>query len=351
MIVSNIEAPDIEPYSGPKAITVEIHKLRQLSKIIRALGTGGWIFRGHESKDWHLSSSLEREFSELSTRSSSAKANKASSTNCSGTRFGDSDEMYAIDSFRRYSQSLLKPLNTEVEWLAAMQHYGAPTRLVDFSRSLYVALYFAFQNRHEKSTRAIYAIRFKDLIHNNTIRGDLISVLVNEYSSKYRHSPESAEEYREFIETEYYKNQLALQTTLIDLASQCIRKELTQDIDGVIPVHVPGANDRLTAQSGLFLLPRTFNSFEDNLSASLGVAKKEVFEPSCTIADDAILAHGVTDKLRRASYLKLVFDEIDLSNSAIWNMLDQANVSAMNLFPGLEGIAKSIRYGEPLFSM
>ena len=349
MIVSNIEAPDAVPYSGPKAITVEIHKLRQLSKVIRALGTGGWIFRGHESKDWHLSSSLEREFSDLSTQSSKAK--KAPSAKSSGTRFVDSDEMYAIDSFRRYSQSLLKPLNTEVEWLAAMQHYGAATRLVDFSRSLYVALYFAFQNRHKKSTRAIYAIRFKDLIHNSTIRGDLISVLVSEYSSKDRHSQESAEKYREYIETGYYKNQLALQKTLIDLSSQCIRKELTQDVDGVIPVHVPGANDRLTAQSGLFLLPRTFNSFEDNLSASLGLAKKEVFEPSCTIADDAILAHGVTEKLRRASCLKLVFDDNDLSNGAIWNMLDQANVSAMNLFPGLEGIARSIRYGEPLFAV
>ncbi len=42
--------------------------------------------------------------------------------------------------------------------------------------------------------------------------------------------------------------------------------------------------------------------------------------------------------------------QLQLMTPTKQNMLDQTNVSAMNLFPGLEGIAKSIRYGEPLFS-
>src|SRR5438093_2893211 len=32
-----------------------------------------------------------------------------------------------------------------LEWLALMQHYGAPTRLLDFTYSFWIALFFAFE--------------------------------------------------------------------------------------------------------------------------------------------------------------------------------------------------------------
>src|SRR6058998_3676205 len=32
-----------------------------------------------------------------------------------------------------------------LEWLALMQHYGAPTGLLDFTRSFWIALFFAFE--------------------------------------------------------------------------------------------------------------------------------------------------------------------------------------------------------------
>jgi hypothetical protein len=51
-------------------------------------------------------------------------------------------EGYISVEFRRRARPHLPTLQTPFEWLCAMQHYGFPTRLLDWSESLAVALYF-----------------------------------------------------------------------------------------------------------------------------------------------------------------------------------------------------------------
>jgi hypothetical protein len=88
----------------------------------------GWIFRGHCSAEWSLQSTLER---------------------CapSGHRrvFTEYELVY---EFKRRAHNYLGVHQLPAkpgEWLALMQHFGAPTRLVDFTRSPFVAAYFAFE--------------------------------------------------------------------------------------------------------------------------------------------------------------------------------------------------------------
>jgi hypothetical protein len=90
----------------------------------------GWLFRGQRSPDWNLETSLER----------------------TAKRCGVPKTEYEQECFREfqrhagsYSVRVPRELSDTLEWLALMQHFGAPTRLLDFTYSFWIALFFAFE--------------------------------------------------------------------------------------------------------------------------------------------------------------------------------------------------------------
>ncbi|WP_425617190.1 FRG domain-containing protein [Anatilimnocola sp. NA78] len=90
----------------------------------------GWLFRGMRSPNWELDTSLER------------AARRCKMNPC---RF----EKLSIYEFRRHCHGYLLRVphpDHYVEWLALMQHYGAPTRFLDFTRSFWIALHFAYES-------------------------------------------------------------------------------------------------------------------------------------------------------------------------------------------------------------
>ncbi len=92
----------------------------------------GWIFRGHKKESYLLEPTIEREYP-----------------------YADWDEAEYKTLQEFQSKAGLHMDTTQLQprdklgWLAAMQHYGAPTRLLDFTYSPYAALYFALRNRRK----------------------------------------------------------------------------------------------------------------------------------------------------------------------------------------------------------
>jgi hypothetical protein len=89
-----------------------------------------WLFRGHRSPKWRLETSLER-----------------AARRCDVPQLDYERAVWR--EFRRHAHSYLTRVPSEtdtLEWLALMQHYGAPTRLLDFTESFWIALYFAYED-------------------------------------------------------------------------------------------------------------------------------------------------------------------------------------------------------------
>lgn len=86
-----------------------------------------WAFRGQLHADWMLNNAIER---------------------TDFIQFGDGIEAEFVAEFQRGARNYLSKDETPehlIEWLALMQHHGAPTRLLDFSKSPFIAAYFAFE--------------------------------------------------------------------------------------------------------------------------------------------------------------------------------------------------------------
>ncbi|MEO9239632.1 MAG: FRG domain-containing protein [Jatrophihabitantaceae bacterium] len=115
----------------------------------REAAYGDLVYRGQGHARWSLTASLDRLLKDVPTQVRQ-EAHKV-----------------MLSSFRERAKgdSPLPALDAEV--LALMQHYGAPTRLLDWSRSPYVAAFFAFsstswiaapKDENEDPDRAVCAI-------------------------------------------------------------------------------------------------------------------------------------------------------------------------------------------------
>lgn len=231
-----------------------------------------WIFRG-QAKDWDLRTSLER----------------ADFHNTINRR-----EQAFIEEFKRGATNYLEPQQTpqtQAGWLSLMQHHGAPTRLLDFSFSPYVASYFAFEEDISEDS-IIWAIE------SNYFRNESGKLFFENY-------PEIEEDNKILFE---------------DLIPPLIEDN---QLTCAFPFEPTRQNKRFKVQQGIFMcIGSTLDSFEESLSS---------FEKASLNIEKIILKN-------------------DLRGEALYD-LNQMNITRESLFQNLDSFAKKLTiHFDTLFS-
>jgi hypothetical protein len=240
----------------------------------------GWMFRGQQNASWPLAHRFERACNRLDVLIENR----------------NQIEHNMIREFRRqlhHYTTTVPPEEAVCESLAIMQHHGAPTRLLDFTYSPYVAAYFAFELAEPNSLVAIWAVNFELLAEQLK---DISRGLYKNYE-EYRYDRENKE--------------ALFKKIFIDNSKTF-----------VLSVNPFRLNERLTYQKGVFLCPSNVtSSLMDNLRTYL----KHIEQPSNSVIKYTIPTGHKNDNTIEAL-----------------EKLDSMNISATALFPTLDGFAKSL---------
>jgi FRG domain len=238
-----------------------------------------WVFRGQSSPAYKLRSTLERACADFQFKSRMAIAEQAAMTD-----FKRSCHLYSPPGLPEDSDTL--------GWMALMRHYGAPSRLPDFTYSLFIATYFAAEPEGAKPV--VWAV-------NKTW-------LARHAESLLRAIPAGSDGI----------DGKKLEEGLLKREGWAVDRLMFTPLlpPTVVPVGPLKTNDRLFLQQGLFLAVTKVNkSFHDTLR-DLPNSRENVVE----------IRIGST----KARY-------------EILSRLQRTGLSRAALFPGLQGFAESMR--------
>ena len=148
-ISGNVEG--VKPNEGLMSIRVDdIDRWFEFVKIISKSHDAQFIFRGQADAKWHIKSTLERSL--ISVNDGSIPPREVISDL----------EHFALKACRKRCEDLNIAVTTDAQLLALLQHCGCPTRLVDFTRDISIATWFAAHEERE-SDFAVYMIRMSEI--------------------------------------------------------------------------------------------------------------------------------------------------------------------------------------------
>jgi len=137
-------------------IEIEIKNWSNFAEVMVNKHYRRYIYRGQKDSNWKLETTLKRAINKLEIHD----------------RFWEGREKSLIETFQRKAHMYLRrlpPIDKKIEnwleWLSVMQHYGAPTRLLDWTYSPFIAAFFALEELKEKS--CVWEIDYRILRRSN----------------------------------------------------------------------------------------------------------------------------------------------------------------------------------------
>jgi hypothetical protein len=243
----------------------------------------GGCFRGHREASWNLASTLDRALLKTVAVENSAVREKLNP---------EENERAVLLDFQRgahHYHAATPPPDQVVDWLALMQHHGAPTRMLDWTQSPSVALYFAVQGDSEGEA-ALWAIDLKWFEQRS-----------KELLRQHHKDCPDGSDFRAFCD---YINRILL------------RDDNPHIIVAASPMQL---NERMLAQQGQLMC---------NLRHDVGFSTSllgMLIHPS--VVGRQVVSRVVLKKHQRIHFLE---------------ELRRMNIHSASLFPGLDGFARSL---------
>jgi hypothetical protein len=241
-----------------------------------------WCFRGQSNYNWKLTTTMDRvdiPFQELKN-------------------YKKIFEIHMIRDFKRHTEFHYdKPYLTKTDFqiISLMQHHGAPSRLLDFTESPYIASFFAVDNCEDEC--AIYAINYMELLSSTRL---LFETQLDDNSDE--------------INGYKYSGSMSADGVFDKLV---LGERQFQFVELVQPFSY---FERLVNQQGVFLCQGDLEiDFEANLYANYLISLQKKYSPMYKIK--------IPSKWR----MEILKD------------LDRMNINNGTLFPGLDGHFKSLK--------
>ena len=257
-----------------------------------------WIFRGTSKAEYPLRTTLERDISNIMGIDANNREHEKKLKDHLKKGLKDVSinkiESGLLRKFKRqchHYTARIPEENNVIEWLALMRHYGAPSRLLDWTYSFYVAVFFALEHANQEC--AVWALEKYSLKKN-----------------------------REYKIPDQIWEVLSQDDDVEDCTTWKKVFKRSKPVPFVYPVTPLKLNERIVIQQGDFLCQGDISkTFEENLAAVLPNKKEK--------KDCGLFKY------------KINFNAEEYKEALL--NLHRMNINRASLFPGLGGFAQSLK--------